>query len=90
VEEVTPMFEISFMVDGRKVSPDKVGDALERVILKKIQGAIKEAVGAVRCPEHGQGAKVVAKGRDLSKLSFEVSGCCEALIKEVERKLEHL
>jgi hypothetical protein len=83
------MFELSFMVDGRKVRPDQVGDALERVILKKVQGAVKEAVGAVRCPEHGQGAKIVAKGRDLSELSFEVSGCCEGLIKEVERKLKH-
>jgi len=84
------MFELSFMVNGRKVSADQVGDTLERVILKKVRDSIKQAVGAVRCPEHGQGAKIVAKGRDLSKLSFEVSGCCEGLIKEVERKLKRL
>ena len=84
------MLELSFMINGRKVRPNQVGDALESAILRKVEDSIKKAVGAVRCPEHGQGAKIVGKGRNLSKLSFEVSGCCDALVKEVEKKLKHL
>jgi len=82
------MIDISFEINGRKVSPRNVGDALESAMLQSIQDSISKTVGSVRCPEHGQKPKIKVKGRNLDSLKFEVSGCCDSLIEEVKRKLE--
>ena len=82
------MIDISFEINGKKVSPRNVGDALESAMLQSIQDSISKAVGSAHCPEHGQKPKIKAKGRNLDLLKFEVSGCCDNLIEEVKRKLE--
>ena len=81
------MFDISFKINGRKVQPNNIGNALEAAILKDLQDSIKKAVGSIRCPKHGRAAKIVAQGRTLSNLSFKVSGCCDSLIENVTKKL---
>jgi hypothetical protein len=43
-----------------------------------------QQVKNVRCPEHGQYAKIVANGTD----KFEVSGCCDKLIADVTARLK--
>lgn len=82
------MIDISFEINGRKVSPRNVGDALESAMLQTIQDSISKAVGSARCPEHGQKPKIKVKGRNLDSLKFEVSGCCDSLIDEVKKKLK--
>jgi hypothetical protein len=51
---------------------------------KAVAEAIMQEVKKVRCPEHGQYAKIVAKGND----KFEVSGCCDKLIADVKARLK--
>ena len=82
------MIDISFEINGRKVSPRNMGNALESAVLKSVQESITKSVGSVRCPEHVQKPKVKVKGRNLDSLSFEVSGCCDQLIETVKKKLK--
>lgn len=82
------MIDISFEINGRKVSPGSMGNALESAVLKSVQESITKSVGSARCPEHGQTPKVKVKGRNLDSLSFEVSGCCDQLIETVKKKLK--
>lgn len=82
------MIDISFEINGRKVSPRNVGNALESAMLQSVQDSIPKAVGSARCPEHGQKPKIKVKGRNLDSLIFEVSGCCNRLVGEVQRKLK--
>jgi len=82
------MIDISFEINGRKVSPRNMGDALESAMLQSVQDSIAKSVGSARCPEHGQKPKIKVKGRNLDSLTFEVSGCCDSLIDEVKRKLK--
>lgn len=81
------MIDISFEINGKKVSPRNTGDALESAVLQSIKDSITKSVGLVRCPEHGSKPSIQAKGRSLDSLTFEVSGCCSKLIDEVKRKL---
>lgn len=81
------MFEISFEVNGRKVRPNNIKNALETAMLKNIQDSVKKAVGSLRCHEHGQAPKVVFKGRSLDRLNAHIEGCCEELIEQVRKKL---
>lgn len=82
------MIDISFEINGRKVSPRNMGNALESAVLKSVQESITKSVGSARCSEHGQRPKVKVKGRNLDSLSFEVSGCCDQLIETVKKKLK--
>lgn len=81
------MLEISFEINGKKVNPNNIGDALESAMFQKIGESIKKAVGSVRCTEHNQAPKVLVKGKNLDNLSIEVSGCCDSIIKKATEKL---
>jgi hypothetical protein len=82
------MIDISFEINGKKVDPDKIGDALEVGILKEIIESITESVGSVRCQKHGGTPRIVCKGGAIESLSLEVSGCCDGLTKIVKKRLE--
>ena len=64
------MMDISFELNGRKVSPRNMGDALESAMLQSIQESITKSVGTARCPTHGQRPKIKVKGRKLDSLSL--------------------
>jgi hypothetical protein len=81
------LIDISFEINGRKVSPNKVGDVLEKAALENIQSSIKKAVGSLRCPMHNRAPRIVAKGRSIDKLNFEVYSCCEELVDKISKKL---
>lgn len=82
------MLDISFEINGRKVKPNNVGDALENAVVSSVAESIKKSVGSIRCKEHNQSPIIKVKGRSLDSLSFEVSGCCEALTQEITEKLK--
>ena len=65
------MINISFEINGRKVRPDQIGDALERAMLDAIKDEIVQ--------------KITVRGRSLDDMSFEVTGS-ERLVKLVEEK----
>ena len=81
------MIDIKFEINGRKVDPRNIGDALEGAMLSAISEGLKKKVGSVCCPVHGQSPKLTGKGRSLDKLNFEVSGCCDKVIEDVKTKL---
>ncbi len=81
------MIDIRFEINGRRIEPRNMGDALEAAMLAAVDKGIRQKVGSCRCPVHGQAPKLVGKGRGFDKISFEVSGCCEKLIEDVKRKL---
>lgn len=82
------MIDISFEINGKKVNPNNMADALEGAVLDSVVESIKGSVGSIKCAEHGQSPKVIVKGRNLDNLSMEVSGCCDALIEKVSAKLK--
>lgn len=81
------MFEVTFELNGRKVSPRNVGDALEAAVLQEVESSITRSVGALRCEQHGGRPRIRVKGNTLSDLSFEISGCCDQLIGRAKRHL---
>lgn len=83
------MFKLSFEINGKRINPNQIGDAIEKAVLSHIQDTIKNSVGSVRCKTHGKAPVVTAKGRSVDKLSFHVSGCCEELIEQVQKKISN-
>ena len=81
------MIHVSFEVNGREVNPRDFGHALERAALEEITKDINRRVGSVRCRTHGQSPRIVAKGRSVDKLTFDVHGCCDEVVEQVKAKL---
>lgn len=82
------MLDITFEVNGKKINPNNVKDAMESAILNGVAESIKSSIGHIKCPEHEQSPKIKVKGRNLDSLSFDVSGCCDELIEKVKVKLK--
>lgn len=81
------MIGISYEINGKKVNPNNIGDALESTMFQQIGESIKKAVGSLRCTKHNQAPKVLVKGKSLDNLSIEVSGCCDSLIRKATDNL---
>ncbi len=69
-------------VDFRFSAPE-----LQKLVMRAAAEAVVKKVDKVRCPVHGQYARVVASGSKPSNLEFKVDGCCQQLINEVKAKL---
>jgi hypothetical protein len=81
------MIDVKFEINGRKVDPRNMKDAVMGMVIEAATQDIRHKIGSCRCPMHGKYPTVVAKGRDVSKLSLEVSGCCDRLIEDVKHRL---
>lgn len=81
------MIDIHFEINGRRVNPNQIGNALEQAVFKTVSDSIRQKVGQARCPEHGSAPSIVMRGRDLNSLQATVSGCCDKLIEAVKAKL---
>jgi hypothetical protein len=80
------MIDISFEINGRKVHPNRIADALERAVFESVRDDLVRKVGSVRDPETGARPKLRVVGWSLKDLSINIEGS-PALIEEVKRRL---
>ena len=80
------MIEVSFEINGRRVQPNQIKDALERAMFESIRDDLVRRVGSIRDPETGARPKLRVKGRSLKDLSIEIDGS-PRLIEEVRKRL---
>jgi len=77
---------IRFEINGRKVDPNNLADAMLAAMLESIAADIREKVGSIRDPDTGEFPTVVVRGRDLDNLQLSVEGS-EKLIAMVKERL---
>ncbi len=63
---------------------------VELAVKAQIEKVLMSAVGSARCAVHKKYAEVNLSGKGLDKLDFQVNGCCEDFIAQVEGKLANL
>ena len=80
------MIDISFEINGRKVNPNQMGNALEKALLSSIKDEVTQKVRSIRDPKTGERPKIKVKGRSIDSLSFEISGS-EDLVARVRKAL---
>lgn len=81
------MIQITYEINGKKINPNNLKNALEKAIFTSVSDSIKKSIGNVRCSEHRKAPSIKVKGRSIEQLSFEVSGCCEVLVDKIKKKL---
>ena len=72
------MVDVSFEVNGKKVSLDKFGDEFEKAMYSHVINNISGLLGSVSCPEHNQKPSVTFVKGSGDELSWKVGGCCQA------------
>ncbi len=82
------MLDLSIEINGKKVGPNSIEDAIEAEVLKEIQDSVKKTASSIRCSKQGKGAKIIVKGRSVDDLSLKVSGCCEELVEKVIKECQ--
>lgn len=83
------MINLTFEVNGQKVDPNRVGDALERAVYQGVRDSLLKQLQGIRDPETGAPPKITVKGRNLKDLKIEASGS-EVVIAEVKRRIQSL
>ena len=81
------MIKITCKINGKTVNFKNIKDSIESFTLKGIEEHIRKSVGNIRCDVHRKYPQILVEGRNLDKLSFKVSGCCQELIDKVSKKL---
>lgn len=79
---------VTFEINGRKVRPGQIANALEKELVKEIGEDILKKLRGVRCGEHGVAPKVLVKGQSLSALNLEIDTCCDQLMERAKEALE--
>ena len=87
IEEKT-VVDVSFEIKGKMVQPEDMPDVLDILFMKHVREKINSSTASIRCNEHFGELSVLVKGQDLNNLTYEVSGCCEDLIKKAKKKIK--
>jgi hypothetical protein len=78
--------KMEYKIGNRKVSQAEWVRRLREAPFEALKADIQKKVRSVRCPKHGQTARVsfvkTSRGFDM-----KISGCCDALIERVQRAL---
>lgn len=82
------MIKFTCEIQGKKINPNNFGNSLESMVFKELKKSITKSIGGVTCPEHNKPPSVAAKGKDVTSLTFEISGCCDKLIQHATNRLE--
>lgn len=80
------MVDIFFEINGRRVNPHRMQDALEGSVLQSVKDMIASKVRNIRDPKTGLPSKIRFKGSSIKNLSCEIEGS-EALIRLAKDKL---
>ncbi len=79
------MIDVSYEINGRKVQPNQIGEALENAALKDIVKQLRNKLGRVKSST-GERLKITFRGRKLSDLKMHLEGP-EELIEKAEQIL---
>ena len=82
------MLNLSFEMNGRKVNPRNMANAIDAAMLTAVQDNIGRRLATVRCPVRGAAPTVICRGSSLERLSFDVSGSCDVLIETTKKVLK--
>jgi len=81
------MFEVEYRLNGRKVTANQLGDALQQQAVAAAADEVKRKVSTMLCREHSRAAKIVVNSSPRSEARLTVEGCCDEFIGQVTRAL---
>jgi ribosome maturation factor RimP len=71
-----------------EITGDFDGDELTRGVMEEVAEQVRDHLGELRCPDHGEPPVVRLAADAEGEISVEVGGCCDALREQVTESLE--
>jgi hypothetical protein len=79
--------ELTYTLNGRKVSRQQFFDGFEGAIRQEMVDQLTAQVEQVSCPEHGKGITVSEVIQTNQGFSFTLTGCCDQGVALAENSL---
>lgn len=90
------MIEMKFEIDGKRVDPSNIADALERSMVKSIAEQLRTKLGSIRDPNTSEFPTIVVRGDSLDNMTITVEGsdavvalASARLADDLERETSH-
>ncbi len=82
---------IYYFIAGQEVKPldldsGQIGQE-DRAIVERVTHMLKEKVGDLKCPTHGEEPSAIIAGPSYKELGLEINGCCEDVVDSVSQML---
>jgi hypothetical protein len=77
--------DVEYKLNGRRVTRDQFFGGLEGQLRRAAIDQMRARVERVRCPQHGQAARLSSTRETRGSLEFTLSGCCNALVARARR-----
>jgi NAD-dependent SIR2 family protein deacetylase len=78
-------FGLEYTLNGRRVTERQFLDGLEKQAVDQALVAVKGRIESTRCSKHGQRARATLKSRRGDRFEFNISGCCDELVRAAQR-----
>lgn len=81
------MVKIHYEVDGKRVEPENLADAMMEQILNGIAEEVKKELGSTYCEEHEEYPTVIIKGIEDDNITLSIETCCQDLLDRAQEKI---
>lgn len=75
------MVDISYEVDGRKVTEEEFADDLQAAMFEQAAEHVADVLRDCKCPTHGEHPSVTIQAAGDESFELKITGCCEELEK---------
>ena len=79
-------FKMEYKIGNRKVSEAEWMRHIQEAPMEAAKDEMKSRIERIRCPKHGQSARVTV-AKTSQGFDLKLSGCCDEVIQTVERAL---
>lgn len=73
-----------------EIQGDGAADELTRGLLEEIADDLRDALGDMRCPEHGEEPDILIQATEEDEVHVKVGACCEQLEEMVDAVLRNV
>ncbi len=83
----TQLPSVTFEIGGRKVERHSVRSPEEEDALDRVAESIYSKLSGLVCPQHRKRPSIHCVGDTPDSVRYYVSGCCQTLIDDAQRRL---
>ncbi|OAI39848.1 hypothetical protein AYO39_02360 [Actinobacteria bacterium SCGC AG-212-D09] len=76
--------QLQYKINGRKVSHAEWLRHLGEEAKAKAVDDVKARVARLRCPTHGKSPRAVRTTKSGDRVNFEISACCDRMLKRAQ------
>lgn len=82
------MIDIHYEIDGKRVEPESIANAMKKKLLNGIAKEIKKELSSTYCEKHEEYPTIILE--DNENINYSIETCCQELHNKANEKLGNL